>query len=111
MPDLENGYRAWIVVYEVDDTVVADANTPTLTVLQLAAPRWAGIVRKGYERCLYAVLHPGRESGYLLLRPTLYPDRVGHQSPVTLPSRISRMACSSGTTSASPLSRAALASS
>ena len=59
MSDKENGYREPIVVYEVNDTVVADANTPTLAVMQLAATWRAGIVREGSESGLYAILHLG----------------------------------------------------
>jgi hypothetical protein len=80
--DAENGYLALVIIY-----------------------------RESLKDRLHTVLHLCEEASYPFLCPTLYTYRVGHQSPVTLPSRISRMACSSGTTSLSPLWSAALPSS
>jgi len=101
--DLENGYRALVVVYLVDDAEVTYADAPTPSVGQPAATRRTQFFSESLESRLHTVLHHCGETSYLFLCPMLYTYRVGHQSPVTLPSRISRMACSSGTTSLSPL--------
>jgi hypothetical protein len=41
VPDPENGDRALVVVYLVDDAEVADSDTPTSSICQSAATRWA----------------------------------------------------------------------
>ncbi|HLL39442.1 MAG TPA: hypothetical protein VK357_07205 [Rubrobacteraceae bacterium] len=64
MSDLKDGDRALVVVYCVYDTIVADTDAPTITPLESATSRRAGIISEGSESGLYAVLRPGREPGY-----------------------------------------------
>jgi hypothetical protein len=90
--DLEYRYRTPVVVHFVDHSVFTDPDTSSLSSSELAAVARARIVREGLEGILYAVLYSYREPGYLLLCSPLNAYRVGHQSPVTFPSRISRMA-------------------
>jgi hypothetical protein len=111
MCDPENGYLAPVIIYLVDDAVVTDADAPTTSVRQSAATRRTRFFGESLKSRIHTVLRLCGEASYLFLCPALYTYRVGHQSPVTLPSRISRMACSSGTTSLSPLWSAVLASS
>ena len=98
MCDPVNGYLALVIIYLVDDAVVTDADALTSSVRQSAPTRRTRFFGESLECCLHTVLHLCGEPSYHFLCPTLYTYRIGHQSPVNLPSRISRMACSSGTT-------------
>lgn len=100
----ENGYFVAFVVHCIDDPVVTHVQTTPFASLEFAATARAWIFGEGSQSGLDPVLHSGCETGHLFLCPTFETDRVSHQSPVTLPSRISLIACSSGTTSKSPLS-------
>jgi hypothetical protein len=94
--DLEYLYHTPVVVYVIDYSVFTDPDMSSLFSSERATVARARIVREGLEDILCAVLCGYRGRGYLLLCPPLIAYRVGHQSPVTFPSRISRMARSSG---------------
>jgi hypothetical protein len=89
---LEDGYHLSVIVYFVDYAIVVNAQTQALSASKLATVVRTRIIRKGLEGIFYAVLCGCREPCNLFLRPPLNAYRVGHQSPVTFPSRISRMA-------------------
>jgi len=78
VPNPENGYRALVVVYLVDDAEVTDADAPTSSVGQSAATRRTRFFGKSLEGRLHTVLHLCGKPSYLFLCPTLYTYQVGH---------------------------------
>ncbi len=106
-----NKHFSRFVVYLVNCPVVAHSDPPPIPASQLAASRWARIIREGLKTFLDAVLSVFREPSYSFLRSPLYDYGLAHQPPVTFPSLISRMACCRGMASSPSLSISNFASS
>ena len=99
------------VVYLVDCAVVAYPDSPAFLTSKLARSRRTRFIREGLKSFFDTVLNVCGEPGYSFLRSPLDNYGIAHQSPVTLSSLISRIACSRGIASSPSLLISAFASS
>lgn len=114
VPAVPEGYDEDLargIVYLVNRSIVAYPDPPPFPTLELAGAGRARFARESLKAFLDTILNVRGQPGYLFLRSPLDDYGVAHQSPVTLPSLISRMACSRGMASSPSLLIAAFASS